>query len=106
MRMNYYKAEDVSRKKGVDFVKLIHDNHDKGEEDYSLALLRDSDNDKCKWVGVRWNIRGDEHDDPAKKEGKTKCLGFPTSHGHPTWFDLPEDLFKNKLLQARINKMV
>ena len=101
MKMNYYKAEDVSRRKGVEFVKLIHDNHDKGDEDYSLAVLRGSDGE---WFGLRWNIRGDEHNDPAKKEGTTTCLGFPNSRGKPTWFEIPEDLFKNDSLRAKISE--
>jgi len=85
--MNYHSAENVSRPADVDFKKCIHDNHGKGD-DYSVALL--SWNGK-EYFAVRWNIRGDEKDDPEKQNGEM-CLGFPSSHGLPTWFEIPEDL--------------
>jgi hypothetical protein len=85
--MTYHKPEDVTRA-GVEVVRVIYDSGADVDESYSVVKLKCGDE---VWFGVRWNIRGNERDDPEKQNGKT-CNGFPLSSSRPVWFELPEDL--------------
>src|SRR5687767_1789102 len=73
-----------------DFVRNVQVIHDGGEGSVSIARLD--------WEGslvfaMRWNVARREWEDPEKASGSKVCVGMPSSHGHPVWFVLPDEMF-------------
>lgn len=53
-----------------------------------MARLTWYGTDGC--YAMRWNVSNRELDNEQKANGNIPCIGLPQSHGHPTWFILPE----------------
>ncbi|HEX3628355.1 MAG TPA: hypothetical protein VH280_23345 [Verrucomicrobiae bacterium] len=74
-----------------DFISNIRVIYDGGDDSFSLAQL-DWEGKPC--FAMRWNVARREWDDPNKALGKNVCVGMPSSHGHPVWFVLPDEIMK------------
>jgi hypothetical protein len=87
--MNYRNPQQVTSPR--DFVEAVEVIHDGGEDGISVARLNWEGSSV---IGIRWNVARREWDDEAKQREERECVGMPSSHGHPVWFVLPEDLIE------------
>lgn len=99
MSMNYTPPGNVtSPQHYVSNVRVIYDG---GQNSASVAIID--------WEGeprlaMRWNVAGNEWNDPEKKSGAKLCVGMPTSRGYPTWFVLPDEMVDDDSGVARAIK--
>lgn len=87
--MNYAPPNTVTSPQ--DFVSNVQVIFDGGADSFSVAKL-DWEGQPC--IAMRWNVARRERDDPDKQSGKIAAVGMPSSHGHPVWFVLPDELLK------------
>lgn len=95
----YFEPKDCTHpKRLVQKVDVEREVTKNGAND-SFTIARLYTNDKnC--LGIRWNIASDQFKDKRCEKGELRCLGFPYSHAHPTWFILPQGakIEDNKLI--------
>ncbi len=84
-----------------DFVEDVQVILNTGEDGFSIARIV-WDGNPC--VGIRWNIARREWDQPDKINDIVRCVGMPSSRGHPVWFILPDELLdRDSKIWDRIN---
>jgi hypothetical protein len=72
-----------------DYVSNVEVLFDGGEESFSVARL---DWEGASRIAIRWNVARREWEDTEKEAERKVCVGVPSSHGHPVWFVLPDEL--------------
>lgn len=92
----------LSPVKNVSNVRVLFDNGN-FHGGYSVAILKWNDNDV---LAIRWNITENEAKDPKKISGTSVCIGEPNSHGHSTWFILPNDFIQQILNNTELNNKI
>lgn len=85
-KIKYINPADVISPK--DLISNIEVLFDGGSESFSIARLTWDGTDSC--YAMRWNVSNREFDNEQKANGEIPCIGLPQSHGHATWFMLPE----------------
>lgn len=85
-KIKYINPADVISPK--DLISNVEVLFDGGNESFSMARLTWYGTDGC--YAMRWNVSNRELDNEQKANGNIPCIGLPQSHGHPTWFILPE----------------